>query len=133
MICPSLAFQLKYLLAVELQKLPPHCRHAHLCAMSLLALTSQPPAAQLLPYPAAPTPPRSAPPTLPSPLPCTRTVGSLKDPTKTECPQITKFCSRESQQLGLSAAAPHGLSARPLQQYIEETVLCSDSHFIIRQ
>ena len=33
---------------------------------------------------------RSAPPTLPSPLPHARTVG-LKDPTKTECPQVTKF------------------------------------------
>ena len=55
------------------------------------------------PHPALPHP--LCPPLYPAP------EQSLKDPTKTECPQITKFCSRESQQLGLSAAAPHGLSA----------------------
>ena len=50
-------------------------------------------AAPAIRLPRGPTTPRwarSAPPTLPSPLPRARTVG-LKDPTKTECPLITKF------------------------------------------
>ena len=70
---------------------PPHPSLPEQPAPSLLSRTSQPPAAQPQPYPAAHTTSRSAPFTLPFPLPCARRVGSLKDPTKPECPQISKF------------------------------------------
>ena len=59
-----------------------HSRHA--------PSTPRPTSARPQPYPAAHTS-RSAPFTLPSPLPRAPRVGSLKDATKPECPQISKF------------------------------------------